>query len=55
MRPSSRRRWLALQRRVERITVQDISEAAGVSQRTFFNHFRSKSATTITYDKEQDR
>jgi AcrR family transcriptional regulator len=33
---------LALQRRAERVTAQEISEAAGVSQRTFFNHFRSK-------------
>lgn len=33
---------LALERGVDKVTVEDISEAAGVSSRTFSNYFRSK-------------
>lgn len=33
---------LVLERGVATVTVQDISDAADVSPRTFFNHFRSK-------------
>lgn len=38
---------LALERGVCQLTVHDISEAAGISQRTFFNHFRSKEEALV--------
>lgn len=38
---------LAAERGVAAITVHDIAEAAGVSQRTFFNHFRCKEEALV--------
>lgn len=38
---------LALERGVDRLTVEDISEAADVSQRTFFNYFACKEDAVI--------
>lgn len=39
--------FLALERGVEKLTVEDISEAADVSQRTFFNYFACKEDALI--------
>jgi len=38
---------LALQHGVSGFTVQDLSRSAGISQRTFFNHFRSKEEALV--------
>jgi AcrR family transcriptional regulator len=54
-----RESWRALQaaaialvgsRGLARVTVDDIAEAAGVSRRTFFNHFPTKAAALFDPD-----
>ncbi len=44
---------LVLRRGLDKVTVEDIAEAADVSVRTFFNHFPSKEDAVIGFDVDQ--
>lgn len=44
---------LVLRRGLDKVTVEDIAQAADVSVRTFFNHFRSKEDAVIGFDVDQ--
>jgi AcrR family transcriptional regulator len=46
---------LASERGAESVTVEDIAAAAGVSPRTFFNHFTSKEEAFVADDLERAR